>query len=353
VCIERLWWGAVEFGKTGRFWVWVYSSRVLVIASSVFLILGLFSIPLGLVWEHVILMLLGIRLFYSGVMWAQVPGYAGYYMPHPLLSISIAVLEISGGVLAILGSWLWVYVIALSGFIHASVYLYRRAIGSSPLKLPNILTLAGLLHSSLSLAAGLGPLYSISFPLLSACSLMVRVEPNINGYRISRPLLYTYIALSIASLALSPLIGVRSLVLIAGLVVIPLYKIKIGGVSLKLRVEDIYRLGSSIAKILGVLSMIVVLLGIRGVDYIHMSMIGFLAVIMASLCTPLLLPGIMGRAYRAKWVPIQSIVAIIGIARAIPTRSAEYWGWVELLALVTAALIMYIIYITLSSEKAL
>ena len=339
-------------GGAPRFWVWIYSSRVLIMASSILLALGLLSAALGFVWEHVVLMLLGIRLFYSGVMWAQVPSYVGY-MPHSFLSILVAVLEISGSIAAILGSWVWVYVISFSGFIHASVYLYRKAIGSSLLKLPNTLTLAGLLHTSTMLAAGFGPLYSASFPLLSASSLMLRIEPNINGYSVSKTLVYIYIALSIASLALSPLVGAWILVLVAGLVILPLYRIRLGRVSPIMGVEDLYRLGSLIAKILGVLAMAVAVLRIGWIDYIHITLIGFLAVIMTSLCTPLLLPGIMGRAYKPKWAPIPSIVALIGIARSIPMLSIERRSIAELLALVVVALIIYIAYTTLSSERAL
>lgn len=337
-----------------RFWVWIYSSRVLVVFSSMLLILGLLSIPLGSFGEHALLMLLGARLFYSGVMWAQIPGYAGY-MPHPLLSILIASLEISGGLLATLGIWLWAYLFSISGLIHASIYIHRKAIGSSWLKLPNILTLAGLLHSSLSLLLRLPPIHTISFPLLSAISLMIRVDPNINGYRISKPVLYAYIAISIASLTASPIIGAETLIPIAGLVIAPLSRIKVARISWKMRVEDLYRLGSAVAKILGSSSLIIALTSPGSMDHIHLVLVGFLAVIMSSLCTPLLLPGIMGRAYKALWTPIPVIIALIGIVRAasvaMDMHVLQYT--IDLAALTIIAIILYIIYMVISSEKAL
>jgi len=61
-----------------RFWAWILVSRTLIIFSSAILAMGLLSIPIGYIHIHAILMLLGVRLFYYGIMWAQIPSYTGY-----------------------------------------------------------------------------------------------------------------------------------------------------------------------------------------------------------------------------------------------------------------------------------
>lgn len=326
-----------------RFWVWVYACRVMIVASALLLILGLVSPHYGFA-EHGLLMILGIRLFYYGIMWAQIPSYVGY-MPHRALSLILLIAEISGSVLAILGYYVWIYILSLSGIIHSMIYMVKRGIGFSRLKAPNVLVVAGLIHSSVMIIIDPSPLSMLSFPLLSAISILIRVDPPMLGYNSRDTLVYIFIAISIAMLILSPLYGITTIMIIPGAVLIPLHRVNPKG---------FYGVGSTIAKLTGVSIAIMAITKNYPpyIDTTHMLLIGFLGVIMGSLCAPMIVPGIMGRAYRSipPWIP--AIVFIIAVARAL-YRLYIKWPITEILHISMLLVIMFYIYRVLSSEKAL
>lgn len=334
-----------ELGEAGedRFWVWVYTCRVLILASALFLMLGLVSLYYSFA-RHGLLMILGVRLFYYGIMWCQIPGYVGY-MPHRALSLILLLAEISGSVLAFLGYHVWIYMLSLSGIIHSTIYILKRGIGFSRLKAPNMLVAASLIHSSAMILIDPNPLNMLSFPLLSAISLLIRVDPPMLNYNSRDTLVYIFIAISIAMLILSPLYGITTITIIPGAVLIPLHRVSAKGY---------YGIGSTIAKITG---LSITLMTITNsyppyIDTTHMLLIGFLGVIMGSLCSPMIVPGIMGRAYRSipPWIP--AIIFIVAVARAL-YRIYMQWPITEILPIPMLLVIIFYIYRILSSEKAL
>jgi len=343
--LERASLDGKELGEAGedRFWVWVYACRVMIVASALLLILGLMSLYYSFA-GHSLLMILGIRLFYYGIMWAQIPSYVGY-MPCRALSLILLLAEISGSVLAILGYYVWIYILSLSGTIHSMIYIVKRGIGFSRLKAPNMLVAAGLIHSSAMIIIDPSPLNMLSFPLLSAISLLIRIDPPVLGYNSRDTLVYIFIAISITMLILSPLYGITTIMIIPGAVLIPLHRVHAKG---------FYGIGSTIAKITG-LSIAIMTITRNYPTYIditHMLLIGFLGVIMGSLCAPMIVPGIMGRAYRSipPWIPV--IVFIIAVARAL-YRIYMQWPMTEILPIPMLLVIIFYIYRILSSEKAL
>lgn len=324
------------------FWVWIYSSRALVYSSAVSLVLGiLFSQGLwgrGAQELHGILMILGTRLFYSGVMWSQLPGYTGH-MPRRELSAAYSSLEVAGLGLAMAGDSSWRYLLAASGLLHAGIYLLR-GLGRIPLKAPNALVVAGLLHSSAALALGLPEILALSFPLLSALSLMVRVDPAIYGYRVRWPVFWTLAVVSAAMLILAAEIPLAiSLIPAPWVLLMP-----------RLGFKGIYRLGSSIAKILSLISVPAAFGG--GLGFFHLAAIGFLGVVMGSLCVPMLLPGILGRSSPRRWIPLPAAVAFSAVARLLYESTGSPLLLTACSAALAGAIALYVLTI-LRGEKVL
>lgn len=323
-----------------RFWAWILVSRILIILSSVSLIMGLLSTLSGYISAHAILMLLGIRLFYFGIMWAQIPSYTGY-MPHRVLSFITLMIELMGVLLTVARIDLWPYFLSISSLILGGIYV-AKGLGTSWQKLPNILIILGIAHTSIALLFSLDPLYSISFPLLSAISMMIRVEPSMFRYNISKYLLTIYISISAFLLILSFFSSSKAFMLIPGLLVLVLNRISL---------KNIYSIGSTIAKALGVLGSISIFFNVE-IDSLHMVLIGFLGVIMGSLCGPLIVPGIMGRSYREFPSRYAVAIALIAMLRAIyMVISLPFY--IEILSLITIILILLYILRIITSEKAL
>jgi len=325
-----------------RFWAWVLVSRAMIAASASFLLAGVLMAAIGgrYLYYHGVLMILGIRSFYFGVMWIQLPGYTGY-IPHRLLSMCILSAELWGLALAVLGIDTWQYVLALTTIALGSIYVLK-GMGVSWQKLPNAIAVEGMIHAGVSYLVGMEPIYGVSFPLLSALSLMVRVEPPMLGYRLSRKALLLYIAISAFLLASTLYIGLWAILAIPGAVILVLPRLSARG---------LYGVGSTIAKIIGVIG-IISIPAAPWLDIGHLILIGFLGIIMGSLCAPLIVPGIMGRSYKEFPKTLPSIIALIAVARAsyigIPSRAI-----VEVLCLAMAFLIIAYLYRIISSEKAL
>ena len=105
-----------------RFWAWILVSRTLIIFSSAILAMGLLSIPIGYIHIHAILMLLGVRLFYYGIMWAQILSYTGY-IPHRIFSFIALIVELIGILLAVVQIDLWPYLSSISILVLGSIYI--------------------------------------------------------------------------------------------------------------------------------------------------------------------------------------------------------------------------------------
>jgi hypothetical protein len=322
-----------------RFWAWILVSRILITVSSIILIAGLLSVPIEYISNHITFMLLGIRLFYYGVMWAQIPGYTGY-MPHRVLSLSVLVVELTGILFTVAKIDLWPYFLAASSFMHGIIYIIK-GLGTTLQKMPNMLAILGMFHTAIAFLMDMGIKYSVSFPLLSAISIMVRVEPSMLRYSIRRTSLLTYILISVFLLMLS-FRSFTVLLLIPGAIILVLNRVSLRG---------LYGVGSTTAKTLGLAGALSVFLGM-GLDIVHMTLIGFLGVIMGSLCAPLIVPGIMGRSYRGFSPGYAVAITLIAVLRALYIKIyLEFY--VEALSLLMVLIIIIYMYRILVSEKAL
>ncbi len=205
---------------------------------------------------HVNLMVGGLMAFYFGVMYAQVPGFTRYMPRRPLSYAALASLLVG------IATSFWAPLAASMGLAYA------RGIGASPLKMPNVLMLVGLCTSALAP----NPMWTVyGFPLASALSLMLRVDPAKGGYRQSRALwafaTAVYALIPMAGPTWMPAVGLATLIATRGV-----------------RFKDSYNIGSTLAKI-------GLLLTPLGTHALYMS----IAVIMATICVPLLVPGILLR----------------------------------------------------------
>jgi len=321
-----------------RFWAWILVSRTLIIFSSAILAMGLLSIPIGYIHIHAILMLLGVRLFYYGIMWAQIPSYTGY-IPHRILSFIALIMELIGILLAVVQIDLWPYLSSISILVLGSIYI-SKGLGTSWQKLPNTLTILGIAHASLSLLLGLDPLYSISFPLLSAISMMIRVEPSMFRYNVSKDLLAIYILISGFLLLLSFYLSFKIIMLIPAMLVLILNRVSF---------KNIYGIGSTVAKALGIIGSISIFLNMQ-IDSLHIILVGFLGVIMGSLCGPLIVPGIMGRSYKEFSPGYAIAIALIAILRAI-YREISMPFYIEVISFSMITLIFVYILKIMTSKR--
>jgi hypothetical protein len=151
-----------------------------------------------------------------------------------------------------------------------------KGLGTSWQKLPNTLTILGIAHASLSLLLGLDPLYSISFPLLSAISMMIRVEPSMFRYNVSKDLLAIYILISGFLLLLSFYLSFKIIMLIPAMLVLILNRVSF---------KNIYDIGSTVAKALGIIGSISIFLNMQ-IDSLHIILVGFFGLSWATSAAP-------------------------------------------------------------------
>jgi hypothetical protein len=137
--------------------------------------------------------------------------------------------------------------------------------------------------------------------------MMIRVEPSIFRYNVSKDLLAIYILISGFLLLLSFSLSFKIIMLIPAILVLILNRVSF---------KNIYGIGSTVAKALGILGSISTFLNMQ-IDSLHMILVGFLGVIMGSLCGPLIVPGIMGRTYKEFSPGYAIAIALIAILRAI------------------------------------
>ncbi len=253
---------------------------------------------------HVRLMVGGLMSFYFGVMYAQVPGFTRS-MPNKWLSY-VALASLLVGV----PTSFW------APFAAAMSLAYGRGIGTTSLKLPNLLVVGGLWVSALST----GPIWAVyGFPLASALSLMLRVDPAKGGYRPSRGLW----ALTIVVYALVPFMG-PTWVAATGLAML----VATRGV----RLRGAYNVGATLAKT-------GLLLAPLGTHAVYMS----IAVVMATICVPLLVPGILLREVPRGMGPVPAIMFGGLLARV-------FWA-LEVAAAIVVASTAYMVYRLLRGRR--
>lgn len=253
---------------------------------------------------HVRLMVGGLMSFYFGVMYAQVPGFTRL-MPNKWLSYATLASLLVG-----VPTSFW------APFAAAMSLTYGRGIGTSLLKLPNLLPMVGLWISALSTT----PMWVVyGFPLASALSLMLRVDPARGGYRPNRGLW----ALTTAVYTLVPLMGPTW---------IPATGLAVLAATRGIRLKGAYNVGATLAKA-------GLLLTPLGTHAVYMS----IAIVMATICVPLLVPGIMLREVPKGMGPMPAIMFGGLLARVL-------WA-LEIAAAIVVASTAYMVYRLLKGKR--
>ena len=288
---------------------WIYSSRALAYLSLVSFLTGLTAILLLQVRYHQYLMIYGIRTFYSSIMWVQIPGYTGK-IPPKYTSLAHAIAEGSSLPLILIGSESWLYPLGVSTAIHLS--RYHGAIKPTKLHSPNTLTVIGLLATYTVFITN--DIWALAyFPLLSAVSLLSRVDPSMRGYTVSVERIVALATIALVSTIISVAKGFEYMALLLGSLplVLPGFR----------RVENIYLKGSTTAKAIGIASLTILALqqlaDIAILDLSHLIVLGFLAVVMSSLCAPYLLPSILWRRVFEANINIPYLLLLSAVARAV------------------------------------
>ncbi|ADN50568.1 hypothetical protein [Vulcanisaeta distributa] len=293
----------------------VYQMRVsqaLIILSMASFIIGSAVLALRYGRLHGDLMLGGLILFYVGIMFSQHPGFTRV-MPSPFASVLIGLLTIAWFVTYTLGVWFsWIMGIILALY-YALLLIIRGGLGRKPLYWPNTFFLSGLI--SLMIALYLGGFRLVVFPVASIVSLIRRVESRQRPiyaidipYAVLLPVMTYYLnnSIDLAVFSLFTLIAIG----------VP----RRFGPAFKTTYSRTYPIGSSLGRAMLIITAILALIGVPLGDVIHALFIGFIAVIMSSLCIPMLNPGILWfsmRRYGIVGFEIPTLLFISAILRAV------------------------------------
>ncbi|ADY02228.1 hypothetical protein VMUT_2031 [Vulcanisaeta moutnovskia 768-28] len=297
-----------------RSW-FVYQMRVsqaLIIISMVSFIAGSTVLMLRYGSLHGDLMLGGLVLFYVGIMFSQHPGFTRV-MPSPFASILIGLLAVTWIITYTLGLWFnWIVGVILVLY-YALLLIIRGGLGRKPLYWPNTFFLSGLI--SLAIAFYMSDFRLLVFPVASIASLMRRVESRQRPiYAVDIP--YTVLLPVMTYFLDNPIV----------LAVFSLFTLVVIGVPRRFGqafntiYARAYSIGSSLGRVSLIITAILSLIGVPLGDAIHMFFIGFIAVIMSSLCIPMLNPGILWfsmRHYGIAGFEIPTLLFISAILRAI------------------------------------
>ncbi|WP_054843438.1 hypothetical protein [Vulcanisaeta souniana] len=189
-------------------------------------------------------------------------------------------------------------------------------LGRKPLYWPNTFFLSGLIGLAIAfyMGSGLGGL--LVFPVASIVSLMRRVESRQKpiyaidvSYAVLLPIMTYFLSSPIALAVLSLLT----------LVVIGIPRGGFGP-AFKTIYSRAYPIGSSLGRASLVITAILLLIGVPLGDAVHMLFLGFIAVIMSSLCIPMLNPGILWfsmRHYGIAGFEIPALLFVSAILRAM------------------------------------
>ncbi|MGC9149293.1 MAG: hypothetical protein ACP5GI_07650 [Sulfolobales archaeon] len=273
------------------FFVWVRSSQIPLYITPIYIIAGILILGYR-PYLHVYVMSFAVRLFYVGVMWGQAPGWSGA-MPHKITSSLVASAEVLAAFMVLIDPWFidlhglsWQILLWVGSIAHAAQY-FPRGLGRTMRTAPNILTVAGLLYSlTTPWTKYMGILV---FPLASVLSLLLRVDPTKRKMKITVNHVLIFTLVFIVSVVAPIIVSSRDIykLYLLPLTILFFFLPKVGG-------GDIYLIGTSISKIIALLSFPLSFFFSWSVS-IHIALIGFLAITMASLCTPLLIPGIIWR----------------------------------------------------------
>ncbi|MGC9010510.1 MAG: hypothetical protein ACP5I7_07885 [Sulfolobales archaeon] len=275
----------------GSFFVWVRSSQIPIYATPLYIIAGIFILGYK-PHLHIYVMSFAVRLFYVGVMWGQVPGWSGA-MPHKAISSLVASAEILAALMVLIDPWFidlrglsWQIPLWIGSVAHALQY-FPRGLGRTMRTAPNILTVVGLLYSLTT--PWTNYMGILVFPLASVLSLLLRVDPTKRKIKITVNHVLIFTLLFIISIVVPITTSSKEVyrLYLLPLTLLFFFLPKVGG-------GDIYMVGTSISKIIGLLSFPLSFIFSWSVS-LHIALIGFLAITMASLCTPLLIPGIIWR----------------------------------------------------------
>ncbi|BDR91775.1 hypothetical protein [Vulcanisaeta souniana] len=275
-------------------------------------VIGSAILALRLGHLHGDLMLGGLVLFYIGIMFSQHPGFTRV-MPSPFASLLIGLLSITWFVTYVFGLWFsWIVGVLL--VLYYVLLIIRGGLGRKPLYWPNTFFLSGLIGLAIAFYMGSG-LGLLVFPVASIVSLMRRVESRQKpiyaidvSYAVLLPIMTYFLSSPIALAVLSLL----TLVVIG----IP----RGFGPAFKTIYSRAYPIGSSLGRASLVITAILLLIGVPLGDAVHMLFLGFIAVIMSSLCIPMLNPGILWfsmRHYGIAGFEIPALLFVSAILRAM------------------------------------
>lgn len=270
----------------------VRSSQAILLASLALLVVGpIFSIRFTAV--HGRMMISGLVLFYLSVMYSQHPGFTRF-MPSRWVSLGIALLSISWALTYVLDQWVWRILLVAWVILYILVFI-RSGLGRIPLFYPNIFTTIGLVSALVVLVTN-NPFSLLGFPLSSLTSLMRRVEDR------RRP---SYLDISFALVPiLMYFINTSTAILLLALVELLVLGIP-SSLPKRSGLATAYPIGAALGRF-GLAVTLAVSPFTPPLDAIHMILIGYVAVMMSSLCVPMLIPGYLWlwpRGYGAE-VPI-------------------------------------------------
>ncbi|WP_291999315.1 hypothetical protein [Caldivirga sp.] len=252
-------------------------SQAILIVSLILLTIGP-ALSVNLTEIHGRVMVSGLVLFYLSVMYSQHPGFTRL-MPSRSVSLIMGILAVSWSLTYVLNQWVWRILLVAWVVLYVLIFI-ERGIGKIPLFYPNIFTVIGLI-SSLTVIVTNNPLSLIGFPLSSLTSLMRRVEDRrrpsyLDAAFFTMPVLMYFInhPYSVTLLILFELLALG----------IPLSLPKRVGLAVA------YPVGAVLGRF-GLAVSLAVSVYASSLSALHMVLLGYVAVMMSSLCIPMLIPG--------------------------------------------------------------
>ena len=307
-------------------------SQVVLIVSLILLVTGP-VLSIDITGIHGRMMISGLVLFYLSVMYSQHVGFTRL-MPSRPVSLIIGILAISWSLMYILNQWVW-KILLVSWVLLYILLFVERGIGKIPLFYPNSFTVIGLV-SALTAVATNNPLSLLGFPLSSLTSLMRRVEDRrrpspLDFFFYAIPALMYFInyPYSITLLALFELMALG----------IPSSLPKRTGLSMA------YPVGAALGRF-GLALTLAASMYATPLDALHMLLIGYIAVMMSSLCIPMLIPGYLWLWPRGYGFEIPILIEGAALLRFAYLYTGSWAIYASLIFLYIAFIDILIHYIT-------
>ncbi|ABW01065.1 hypothetical protein [Caldivirga maquilingensis] len=317
-----------SYGRLFKYQVRV--SQAVLIVSLILLVTGP-VLSVNYTGIHGRIMISGLVLFYLSVMYSQHTGFTRF-MPSRLVSLVIGILAVSWSLAYILNQWAWRILLIAWVLLYVLVFV-ERGLGKIPLFYPNAFTVIGLL-SALTVILTNNPLSLLGFPLSSLTSLMRRVEDRRRPSYLdlgffTMPILMYFINHSY-SVALLALFGLMTLG-------IPSSLPKRTGLSVA------YPVGAVLGRF-GLAVSLAVSIYATPLDALHMVLIGYIAVMMSSLCIPMLIPGYLWLWPRGYGFEIPVLIEGAALLRLIYPYTGSWVIYVSLVLLYAAFIDILIHY---------